>query len=82
MFSSSKQVATERRSSLGADLLEQLLVMKSIWQRDIVDWSVVNSGMVEEVHVKEYGDMLQADEEAKEWEVKDLEQFIFDSDRD
>ncbi|KAF8696454.1 hypothetical protein AX14_001593 [Amanita brunnescens Koide BX004] len=82
LFSSSKQVAMERRSSLGADLLEQLLVMKSIWQRDIVDWSVVNSGMVEEVHVKEYGDMLQADEEAKEWEVEDLEQFIFDSDRD
>ena len=72
----------ERRSSLSADLLEQLLVMKSIWQCDIVDWSVVNSGMVEEVHVKEYGDMLQADKEAKEWEVEDLEQFIFDSDRD
>lgn len=56
--------------------------MKSIWQRNIVDWSAVNSGMVDEVHVKEYSDMLQADEEAKEWEVELVEQFTLDSDHD
>ena len=56
--------------------------MKSTWQRNIVDWSAVNSGMVDEVHVKEYSDMLQADEEAKEWEVELVEQFTLDSDHD
>lgn len=71
MFSSSKQVASDRRSRLGAERLEQLLVMKSAWQGSIVDWAAINSGIIEEVHVNEYTDLLQADNDAKEWEKED-----------
>lgn len=45
--------------------------MKSAWQGSIVDWAAINSGIIEEVHVNEYTDLLQADNDAKEWEKED-----------
>ncbi|KAM6489237.1 hypothetical protein JOM56_015407 [Amanita muscaria] len=79
LFSSSKQVAVERRSRLGSDHFEQLLMMKSAWQDTMVDWAAVNSDTVEEVELNEYSDLLQADVDADKWEKED-EQFIIYSD--
>jgi hypothetical protein len=74
LFSSSKQVATERRSRLGSDLFEQIVVMKSAWQGSIVDWATINSQMVEEVTLPEFGDLLQAESDARKW---DKEEEVF-----
>ena len=81
MFSSSKQVASDRRSRLGAERLEQLLVMKSAWQGSIVDWAAINSEAVEEVEINEYTDLLQVDNDAQEWQKED-DQFFLESDSD
>ena len=84
LFSSSKQVATERRSRLGSDRFKQLVVMKSAWRGTLVDWASVNSGNIEEVDLTEYTDLLQVDIDTMEWEKED-EQFSFtsvDSDSD
>ena len=79
LFLSSKQVATDQRSLLGMDQLEHVLIMKSAWQGLIVDRVAVNLEVVEEVN--EYIDLLQADTDAKGWEIED-NQFILESDSD
>ena len=35
--------------------------MKSAWQGSIVDWAAINSGIIEEVHVNEYTDLLHVE---------------------
>lgn len=77
LFSASKQVTTERWSRLGADRLEQLLVMKSAWQGTMVDWAAMNSRAVDEIEINDYSDLLQADKDVREWD-----EIEFDSDRD
>lgn len=67
----------ERRSRLGADRLEQLLVMKSAWQGTMVDWAAMNSRAVDEIEINDYSDLLQADKDVREWD-----EIEFDSDRD
>lgn len=81
LFSSSKQVTTERRSHLGSDQLEQLLVMKSAWMDTVVDWAAINSTVVEEIEMNDFTDLLQADDLPREWDEED-ERFIFKSDLD
>jgi hypothetical protein len=81
LFSSSKQVATDRRSRLGSDRFEQLVVMKSAWRGTLVDWASVNSGNIEEVDLNDYTDLLQVDTDMTKWEKED-EQFFFESDMD
>jgi hypothetical protein len=81
LFSSSKQVASECQSLLGADWFEQILIMKSVWQGSVVDLAAMNSNKVEEIDLNEFGELLQADNDAKEWDKEDNE-FIFDSDND
>jgi hypothetical protein len=78
LFSSSKQVATERRSRLGCERLEHLLVMKSTWQGSVVDWAALNSNATEEVDIIAYTDLLQADNDAMRWDKED-EDFMFES---
>ncbi|KAF7770801.1 hypothetical protein Agabi119p4_6775 [Agaricus bisporus var. burnettii] len=68
LFSASKQVATDRRSRLGSDRFEELLVMKSAWWGTMVDWAAVNTAEVEEVDLVDYVDFLEADKQAQEWE--------------
>lgn len=67
----------ERRSRLGADRLEQLLVMKPAWQGTMVDWAAMNSRAVDEIEINDYSDLLQADKDVREWD-----EIEFDSDRD
>ncbi|KAF8676686.1 hypothetical protein AX14_004846 [Amanita brunnescens Koide BX004] len=71
LFLSSKQVATECRSRLGSDLFKQIVMMKSAWQGTVVNWATVNSQMAEEVILTEYGDLLQAENDAKQWDEED-----------
>ncbi|EKM81447.1 hypothetical protein AGABI1DRAFT_36291 [Agaricus bisporus var. burnettii JB137-S8] len=68
LFSASKQVATDRRSRLGSDRFEELLVMKSAWRGTMVDWAAVNTAEVEEVDLVDYVELLEADKQAQEWE--------------
>jgi hypothetical protein len=79
LFSSSKQVATERRSRLGSDRFEELLVMKSTWRGTISDWAVTNSKDIEEVDLVEYAEFLDADVQAHIWDAED-EEHLFESD--
>jgi hypothetical protein len=55
--------------------------MKSAWMDTIVDWAAINSAAVEEIEMNDFTDLLQADNEAREWDEED-ERFIFDLDSD
>lgn len=79
LFSSSKQVATDRRSRLGSDRFEELLIMKSAWRGTISDWAVSNSENIEEVDLVEYEEFLDADVQARVWDAED-EANLFESD--
>jgi hypothetical protein len=81
LFSSSKQVATERRARLGSDRFEELLIMKSAWRGTISDWATSNSVEVEEVDLVEYEELLGADVQARAWDDEDKE-HILESDID
>jgi hypothetical protein len=61
LFSSSKQVADDRRSRLGAKRFEELQLMKFAWRQTISDNAAWNSGLVEEVDMDAYKDLLAGD---------------------
>ena len=71
----------DRRSSLGADRFEQILIMKSAWQGSLADWATLNSTRIEEIDLNDFGELLQVDDDAKEWDKED-DEFIFESDSD
>ena len=79
LFSSSEQVATERRSRLGSDRFEELLIMKSVWHGMISNWAAINSEGIEQVDLVEYEELLDADVQACTWDDED-EELIFESD--
>jgi len=79
LFSSSKQVATERRARLGSDRFEELLIMKSVWRGTISNWSAINSEDIEEVNLVEYEELLDTDVQACVWDDED-EEHLFESD--
>jgi hypothetical protein len=62
LFSASKQVADDRRARLGSKRFEELQLMKFAWRQNIADIAAWNSGIVEEVDLDEFEDMLAADE--------------------
>lgn len=59
LFSSGKQVATDRRSCLGSDRFEELQVMKSAWKDSIFDFATWNSEEVEDI--SEFEELLIED---------------------
>jgi hypothetical protein len=61
LFSSSKQVADDRRARLGAKRFEELQLMKFAWRQSVGDCAAWNSGLVEEVDLDSYQDMLTGD---------------------
>lgn len=69
LFSSSKQVADDRRARLGAKRFEELQLMKFAWRQNITDLVAWNSGIVEEVDLDLYQDMLMADKIEDELDV-------------
>jgi hypothetical protein len=62
LFSAAKQVADDRRTRLGLQRFEELQLMKFAWRRNVTDLAAWNSGIVEEVDLKFYEDMLKVDE--------------------
>lgn len=79
LFSSSKQVATDRRARLGSERFEEILIMRSAWRGSVTDWASVNSNDVEEIDLVEYGELLEADAKAQVCDLED-EAFEFESD--
>ena len=49
LFSSTKQIATDRRASLGPIVFEELVIMKSAWGPDLYNMAAWNASQVEEV---------------------------------
>ena len=63
LFSGAKEVATERRSHLGAEHFEQLQIMKSAWKNCIGDLAAVNTD-AKVVDLRDFEDLLAEDNAA------------------
>jgi hypothetical protein len=61
LFSASKQAADDRRARLGVKLFEELQLMKFAWHSNVHDLASWNSGLVEEIDLRSYQDMLEVD---------------------
>jgi hAT family C-terminal dimerisation region len=69
IFSGSKQIATDRRSRLGPEAFEQLVMMKSAWGPGLYDMAAWNTAQVEEVDIMfDFEEMLVDDTGLLEWE--------------
>lgn len=56
--------------------------MKSAWQGAVVNWAAMDSNKVEEIDLNEFGELLQADNDAREWDKEDDKFFFVDLDDD
>ena len=63
LFSRTEQVTTDRRSSIGPDLIEALECLQYNWKGNIIDWARVNSRSIEEVDVDDDFSLILNDEE-------------------
>ena len=61
LFSGSKQVATDRRASLGPQVFEELVIMKSVWGPGLCDMAAWNAMQTEEVNIFDFELMLADD---------------------
>lgn len=63
LFSAGAEIATDRRSRLGADKFEELQILKHAWRNSIVDHAGLNSKKVTEVYLQEYRELYKCDKE-------------------
>lgn len=65
LFSSAKEITTDKRSRLGPVRFEQLQMLKHHWRGGIIDLALWNLGHQEQMVyvVEDFEDMLQVDEE-------------------
>jgi hypothetical protein len=68
VFSGTKQVATDRRASLGLTLFEELTILKSTWGPNVYDAAAWNAAQVEEVSLLDFKEMLVDDADTAEWD--------------
>jgi hypothetical protein len=68
LFSAGAEIATDRRSRLGADKFEHLQILKHAWRSSITDHSMVNSQHVTEIAIEEYRDFLIQDDKMEQWD--------------
>jgi len=68
LFSGSKQIATDRRASLGSKVFEELVIMKSAWGPDLYDMAAWNNSQIEEVNFFDFEEMLVDDSDCIAWE--------------
>jgi hypothetical protein len=68
LFSGSKQIATDRRASLGPVVFEELVIMKSAWGPDLYDMAAWNASQVEEVDHFDFAELLIDDEDCLAWD--------------
>lgn len=52
--------------------------MKSVWQGTVVDWAAINSLMAKEVILTEFSDLLQAENDTREWDKEEDESMLSD----
>ncbi len=62
LFSRAKQVSTDRRSRIGADLFEWMECLSHHWRPTIVDYAKVNSSNVEEIELDDFVTYYEVDE--------------------
>ena len=68
VFSGSKQIATDRRSCLGAIVFEELVIMKSAWGPELYDMSAWNAAQTDEVVSFDFEEMLEEDKDCEIWD--------------
>jgi hypothetical protein len=81
LFSAGGEVATKRRSRLGAGRFEELQVMKFAWRKEIDDLAAWNSSQLEEIddEITQYKDMLVAEQDFDEWDkLATANEFYFE----
>ncbi|KAG1858012.1 hypothetical protein DFJ58DRAFT_658873, partial [Suillus subalutaceus] len=68
LFQGGAETATNKRSHLGAEHFEQLQMLKFSWRKSLINLAQANSGVVEEVLLNKYKDLLLVDEDMADWE--------------
>jgi hypothetical protein len=76
MFSGTKQIAIDRRASLGLVVFEELTLTKSAWGPQLCDMAAWNSAQAEEIDLPdfEFEQMLVDDGEIDKW-IKTLNEI-------
>ena len=72
LFSGTKQVATDRRASLGPKVFEELTIMKHAWGQNIYDVAAQNAAQVDEIDV-DFEQMLIEDANMVKWDQEEAE---------
>jgi hypothetical protein len=72
VFSGSKQIATDRRSCLGATVFEELVIMKSAWGPDLYHMSAWNAAQTDEVVSFDFEEMLEEDKDSDTWDKDEM----------
>jgi hypothetical protein len=75
MFSGTKQIAVDRRASLGPVLFEELVILKSGWGPELYDMAAWNALQVEEVDHFDFEELLLDDADGTAWD-KELGQQV------
>jgi hypothetical protein len=73
LFSAGAEIATDRRSRLGADKFEQLQILKHTWRDSIADRAASNSSTTQEVSLEEFKELLTLDKNFDEWDQSEDE---------
>lgn len=71
LFSAGAEIATDRRSRIGATRFEELQVLKHAWRDSIVDRASINMEEAEEVSLQEYKELFERDEEMAKTDERD-----------
>jgi hAT family C-terminal dimerisation region len=66
LFSAGAEIATDRRSRLGADRFEQLQILKHAWQDQIADAASFNSSEIKDIYLDEFRELFARDQELVE----------------
>ena len=77
LFSGTKQIATDRRASLGPIIFEEIVVMKSAWGPDLYDLAAWNESQVEDVDLFDFEELLLNDTNGLAWD-KGMEADVVD----
>jgi hypothetical protein len=77
LFSGTKQIAIDRRASLGSVFFEEIVVTKSAWGPDLYDMAAWNASQVEELEgdLFDFEELLLDDTEGLAWD-KDMEGVV------
>jgi len=77
LFSGTKQIAIDRRASLGPIVFEEIVITKSAWGPDLYDMAAWNESQVEDVDLFDFEELLLDDTDGLAWD-KDMEGDVVD----